>query len=521
MDNKFLIGKGENPIYINTSKLNRHGFITGATGSGKTITLKVMAENLSKLGIPVFLSDIKGDVSSICQKGEVNENIAQRVEANGIEDYEPRVFPVEFFDVFGETGIPLRTTISEMGPILMSRLLGLNDTQEGVLNICYKLADDNGWLLIDIKDLRAMLNHVSDNATDLSSHFGNISKASVGAILRSLLVLEEQGGNLFFGEPNFDILDFIKTDANGYGIVNILSSEKLFNYPMLYSTFLLWLLSELYENLPEVGDLEKPKIVFFFDEAHLLFSNQNNAVVEKIELIARLIRSKGVGVFFVTQKATDIPETILAQCGNRIQHTLRAYTPKEQKEIKSIADSFRQKEGQDLVQEISNLKVGQAVVSVLDEDTKPTFAEVCLINPPESKIGTIDSTTRMQLINNSQLYEKYGETIDPESAYELLLNKKAEDEKRLLETQKAQEEAKLKEKEQLAYEKEQERLRKEQEKEDLRIQREREREEKKKAQASGKRKSGFFDRFTNNVIGAVGREIGRQITRGIFGSRKR
>lgn len=509
MNNKFLIGKGQNPIFINTSKLNRHGFITGATGSGKTITLKVMAENLSKQGIPVFLSDIKGDVSSICQAGETNDIVLERIKNNGIEDYENRSFPVEFFDVFGDNGIPLRTTISEMGPILISRLLGLNDTQEGILNICFKLADENGWLLIDIKDLRAMLNFVADNASELSSTYGNISKASVGAILRSLLVLEEQGGDLFFNEPDFDIMDFLKTDQNGQGIVNILASEKLFGFPMLYSTFLLWLLSELYENLPEVGDLDKPKIVFFFDEAHLLFSNDNKAVIEKIELIARLIRSKGVGVFFVTQKATDIPDTILAQCGNRIQHALRAYTPKEQKEIKAIAESFRQVEGQDLVAEISGLKVGQAVVSVLDEDSKPTFAETVIINPPESKIGAVDPSIRMQLINNSQLFAKYGEVQDPESAYELIIAKKEEDEKLAIEEAKAKEEEKIRAREAAQKAKEEERLA-----------REREKELKKEEQSKGKRKSGFFDRFTNNVIGAVGREIGRQITRGIFGTKR-
>lgn len=509
MDNKFLIGKGENPVFINTSKLNRHGFITGATGSGKTITLKVMAENLSKLGIPVFLSDIKGDVSSICEVGQVNEKISESVFSNGLEDYEPRNFPVEFFDVFGENGIQLRTTISEMGPILISRLLGLNNTQEGVLNICFKLADENGWLLIDIKDLRAMLNFVADNSSELSTTYGNISKASVGAILRSLLVLEEQGGDLFFGEPDFDINDFIKTDMNEEGVVNILSSEKLFTYPMLYSTFLLWLLSELYENLPEVGDLDKPKIVFFFDEAHLLFSKDNKVVLEKIELISRLIRSKGVGVFFVTQKATDIPDTILAQCGNRIQHALRAYTPKEQKEIRAVAESFRQVDGQDLVDEISNLKVGQAVVSVLDEDSKPTYAETVLINPPESKIGTVDPYVRMQKINSSELFEKYGDLVDPESAYEKLAAKKIEDEKLKAQEIQAQEEEKIRAKEAA-----------ERAKEEARLAKEKEREAKKEEAAKGKKKSGFFDRFTNNVIGAVGREIGRQITRGIFGTRR-
>ncbi len=506
MADKFLIGKGQDPIYINLSKLNRHGFITGATGSGKTITLKVMAENLSKQGIPVFLSDIKGDVSSICQEGEINDKIEARVKANGLSDFEPRKFPAEFFDVFGENGIPLRATISEMGPILLSRLMGLNSIQEGILNICFRLADENGWLLIDIKDLRAMLNYVADNASELSNFYGNISKASVSAILRSLLVLEDQGGDIFFGEPNFEIEDFIRVDENGYGIVNILSSEKLFNYPMLYSTFLLWLLSELYEKLPEVGDLDKPKIVFFFDEAHLLFNNQAKPVLEKIEMIARLIRSKGVGVFFVTQKATDIPDTILAQCGNRIQHALRAYTPKEQKEIKAVADSFRQEEGQDLVEVISNLEVGQALISTLDEEGKPSLAQKALINPPESKIGPVDPIRKMQVINNSSLYEKYSDAVDPESAYEIIASKKEEDARRVLEEKQA-----------LEIEKQEALVRKQEEKARL----EQEKELKKQAQTSNKRKTGYVDRLANNVIGAVGREIGRQITRGLFGTRKR
>lgn len=516
MENKYLIGKGENPAYVNLSKLNRHGFITGATGSGKTITLKVMAENISKMGIPVFLSDIKGDVASLCQAGEADENIMKRVSENGLQDYENRSFPVEFFDVFGENGIPLRTTFSEMGPILLSRLLGLNETQEGVLNICFKVADENGWLLIDVKDMRAMLNFVADNASELSSHYGNISKASVGAILRSLLVLEEQGGDLFFGEPNFDVNDFLKTNSNGEGIVNILSSEKLFNYPMLYSTFLLWLLSELYENLPEVGDQDKPKIVFFFDEAHLLFDTNNKAVIEKIELITRLVRSKGVGIFYVTQKATDIPETILAQLGNRFQHTLRAYTPKEQKEVKAIAESFRQKDGQDLVEEIMNLKVGQAIVSFLDEESKPTYAEKVTINPPQSKIGAVDPSLRMQIINNSSLYEKYGEAVDPESAYEIIEKKKVEDEENskleaqmAIEAKEQEKQAKLEavelEKQEKLRAKELER----QEKEAIKAQ-----------EAKSKKTSGFFDRFANNVIGSIGREVGRQITRGVFGTRK-
>ncbi|MDO5026508.1 MAG: DUF853 family protein [Tissierellia bacterium] len=506
MADKFLIGKGKDPIYINLSKLNRHGFITGATGSGKTITLKVMAENLSKEGIPVFLSDIKGDVSSICQKGEINEKIQERIQANGLEDFEPREFPVEFFDVFGQEGIALRATISEMGPILLSRLLGLNAIQEGILNICFRLADDKGWLLIDIKDLRSMLNYVGDNAKELSNFYGNISKASVSAILRSLLVLEDQGGDLFFGEPNFDINDFLRRDEKGLGMINILSSQKLFNHPMLYSTFLLWLLSELYESLPEVGDLDRPKIVFFFDEAHLLFDNQAKAVLDKIEMIVRLIRSKGVGIFFVTQKATDIPDDILAQCGNRIQHALRAYTPKEQKEIRAVADSFRQDEGEDLVEVISNLEVGQAVISILDQGGKPSFAQKALINPPESKIASVDPIKKMQIINNSQLYNKYSEEIDPESAYEILLSKREEEKDLAI---KAQESLKRKKEEAL--------IKKEEEK----IKAQEEKELKRQSQLKDKRKTGYIDRLANNVIGAIGREIGRQITRGIFGTRRK
>ena len=509
MAEKFLIGKGENPVYINTSKLNRHGFITGATGSGKTITLKVMAENLSKLGIPVFLSDVKGDVASLSMAGETDENIAERVANNGLEDYEPRKFPVEYFDVFAEKGIALRTTVSEMGPILISRLLGLNAIQEGILNICFAIADEKGWLLIDLKDLRAMLNYVGENASELSKVYGNVTVQSVGAILRSLLVLEQQGGEKFFGEPDFKIEDFLRVDENGQGIINILAAEKLSNSPLLYSTFLLWLLSELYENLPEVGDLDKPKVVFFFDEAHMLFDKKNSAVLEKIELIARLIRSKGVGVFFITQKATDIPENILAQLGNRIQHTLRAYTPKEQKDVKAIADSFRQDGKVDLVEEILNLKVGQAVVSVMDDEGKPTFAEKILVNPPESKIGVVDPNIRQQTINQSLLYDKYAEYFDEESAYELINenNLKVEAEK-----QRAQQEA--------LDQKEAERLAKEEAKAAEKIRKEQEKEIKKEDQAKSKRKTGMIDRVTNNVLGAVGREIGRQITRGIFGTRR-
>ena len=337
-----------------------------------------------------------------------------------VEDFEPSSYPVAFWDVFGENGINIRTTISEMGPILLAQLLGLNETQEGILNIAFKVADDQGLLLIDIKDLRAMLNYVGAHAGELRNLYGNIAQQSIGSILRSLLVLEQQGGDQFFGEPAFEINDLFKQDQNGRGVINILASEKLFQTPKLYATFLLWFLSELYENLPEVGDLDKPKLVFFFDEAHVLFGQSNAAVQEKIELIVRLIRSKGISIFFVTQNPTDIPNAIASQLGNRVQHGLRAFTPAEQKNVKAVAETFRQEDGQDLVTVITNLKVGDAVVSTLQEDGSPSFAEVVSIYPPKSKLDAGDPLVRQQLINQSAFYDKYAEMFDRESAHEQL-----------------------------------------------------------------------------------------------------
>lgn len=490
MNNKLFIAKD---TFIELNKINRHGFITGSTGSGKTITLKVMAEELSKNGVPVFLSDIKGDLSNFMEPIEMNEDIMERVNEIGIDDFEPRKFSTEFLDVFGEEGIPVRTTISEMGPILLSKILGLNETQEGILNIAFNLSDERKLLLIDIKDLRAILNFINENRKDLQQYYGNISTASIGAILRSLVVLEKQGGDKFFGEPNFDIKDLLRKNENGEGIINVLSSEKLVQSPDLYVTFMLWLLSELYENLEEVGDEEKPKLVFFFDEAHLLFKNASKALLEKIELIVRLIRSKGVGIFFVTQKATDIENNVLSQLSNRIQHSLRAYTPKEQKEIKAVADSFRQDENMDLLEEILNLKTGQAIVSFLDEDSKPTVAKKVLINPPLSKIGKVNDMLVQNSINHSQLFDKYAEYIDNESAYELLEIEKEERLKRL--ELEAQEEA----------------LKKQEEKKQKEIEKEQNRK---------KNRMSPLERFANNVIGQIGRSVGREISRGIFGTRK-
>ena len=521
MTQTISFGSGSKPAQFMANKLNRHGVIAGATGTGKTVTLKVLAEQLSEAGVPVFLSDIKGDLASLAEKGEVTEKIAERLAKVHLEDFEPSSYPVAFWDVFGENGINIRTTISEMGPILLAQLLGLNETQEGILNIAFKVADDQGLLLIDIKDLRAMLNYVGAHAGELRNLYGNIAQQSIGSILRSLLVLEQQGGDKFFGEPAFEINDLFKVDPSGRGVINILASEKLFQTPKLYATFLLWFLSELYENLPEVGDLDKPKLVFFFDEAHVLFSQSNAAVQEKIELIVRLIRSKGISIFFVTQNPTDIPNAIASQLGNRVQHGLRAFTPAEQKNVRAVAETFRQEDGQDLVTVITNLKVGDAVVSTLQEDGSPSFAEVVSIYPPKSKLEAGDPLVRQQLINQSAFYDKYAEMFDRESAHEQLLALE-EQFKQEQEAEVAQKEAekqaelerKEAEKQEALAQKEAERQAKLEEKEREREQKELERQAR---QAATKRGDSAMDRFTKNIMSSVGREVGRVITRGVMG----
>ena len=513
MTQTISFGYGSKPAQFMANKLNRHGVIAGATGTGKTVTLKVLAEQLSEAGVPVFLSDIKGDLASLAEKGEVTEKIAERLAKVHVEDFEPSSYPVAFWDVFGENGINIRTTISEMGPILLAQLLGLN--------IAFKVADDQGLLLIDIKDLRAMLNYVGAHAGELRNLYGNIAQQSIGSILRSLLVLEQQGGDKFFGEPAFEINDLFKVDPSGRGVINILASEKLFQTPKLYATFLLWFLSELYENLPEVGDLDKPKLVFFFDEAHVLFSQSNAAVQEKIELIVRLIRSKGISIFFVTQNPTDIPNAIASQLGNRVQHGLRAFTPAEQKNVRAVAETFRQEDGQDLVTVITNLKVGDAVVSTLQEDGSPSFAEVVSIYPPKSKLEAGDPLVRQQLINQSAFYDKYAEMFDRESAHEqlLALEEQFKQEQEAAVAQKeAEKQAELErkeaEKQEALAQKEAERQAKLEEKEREREQKELERQAR---QAATKRGDSAMDRFTKNVMSSVGREVGRVITRGVMG----
>ena len=400
--------------------VNRHGCITGATGTGKTVTLQVMAQALSSIGVPVFMADVKGDLSGMAKPGALSDKMASRLQALGVEAPQWAGCPVTFWDVLGEQGHPVRATISDLGPLLLARMLNLNDTQEGVLQLVFKIADDNGLLLLDTRDLRTMLQNVGDNAAQYRTEYGNISPASVGAIQRGLIAIEEQGGDKFFGEPMLNIDDLLQTDARGKGVVNILAADKLMNAPRLYSVFLLWMLSELFENLPELGDLDKPKLVFFFDEAHLLFDEAPKALLQKIEQVVRLIRSKGVGVFFVTQNPLDIPETVLGQLGNRVQHALRAYTPRDQKAVKAAAETFRPNPALDTAQVITELGVGEALVSFLDEKGRPNMVERAFILPPASQIGPINDAERKQVSANSVVAGVYEKTVDRESAHEII-----------------------------------------------------------------------------------------------------
>ncbi|MBP8215455.1 MAG: DUF853 family protein [Propionivibrio sp.] len=398
---------------------NRHGLITGATGTGKTITLQVLAERFSSIGVPVFMADVKGDLSGIAANGVESPKLGERLKSLGISDWAPAKFPAAFWDVAGEQGHPVRATISDMGPILLARLLNLNDTQAGVLQLVFKIADDNGLLLLDLKDLRAMVQYVGENAKSFTTEYGNVSAASIGAIQRGLLTLEEQGGDVFFGEPMLDINDLMQTD-DGKGIVNILAADKLMSSPRLYSTFLLWLLSELFEQLPEVGDMDEPKLVFFFDEAHLLFNEAPPALLEKIEQVVRLIRSKGVGVYFVTQNPLDIPDKVLGQLGNRVQHALRAFTPRDQKAVATAAETLRPNPAFDAAAAITELGVGEALVSFLDEKGRPTIVERAFILPPASRIGPLNASERKAVIESSLVFGIYEKTLDRESAYEKL-----------------------------------------------------------------------------------------------------
>ncbi|MGD9787299.1 MAG: helicase HerA-like domain-containing protein [Sulfuricellaceae bacterium] len=415
-----LIARSDRPLCLLPALANRHGLIAGATGTGKTVTLQTLAEQFSRIGVPVFLADVKGDLSGIGLPGADKPKVQERARALGIADFSPAACPVTLWDVFGEQGHPVRATVSDMGPLLLGRLLNLNDTQQGVLTLVFKIADDQGLLLLDMKDLRAMVQYVGDNARQFTTEYGNLSTASIGAIQRGLVALEAEGADKFFGEPMLDIDDLMQTDGNGRGMVNILAADRLMQSPRLYAVFLLWLLAELFERLPEAGDLPKPNLVFFFDEAHLLFNDAPAALLEKIEQVVRLIRSKGVGVYFVTQNPLDIPDTVLGQLGNRVQHALRAFTPRDQKAVRAAADTFRANPGLDVAAAITELGVGEALVSFLDEDGKPEPVERALIVPPRSRIGPATAEERQAILAASLLRGHYEQAIDRESAYERL-----------------------------------------------------------------------------------------------------
>jgi uncharacterized protein len=472
------IAKAKEEIAILAGMANRHGLIAGATGTGKTVTLRVLAEQFSRIGVPVFLADIKGDLSGLPLPGGDNPKVVERAEQLGLEDFTFEGYPVVFWDVFGEQGHPLRTTISEMGPLLLSRILNLNETQSGVLNITFKLADDQGLLLLDLKDLQAMIQFAGDQAEQFTTQYGNISKASVGAIQRGLLTLEQEGGDRFFGEPALNIQDFIQTEGSGKGVINVLTADRLMRSPKVYATLLLWLLSELFEQLPEVGDPEKPRLVFFFDEAHLLFEDIPKALEDKIEQVVRLIRSKGIGVYFVTQNPLDIPDVVLGQMGNRVQHALRAFTPRDQKAVNAAADTFRPNPKIDVSRVITELKVGEALVSVLDGKGAPTPVERALVLPPRSRLTPLAPEERSRIIRSSMLFGHYEKQIDRDSAYEKL-RERAE---------------------------------------------RRQNEEQEAAAAKGRVKEGssptttLLGAMAKSAAHAIGSQIGRQIIRGVLGS---
>ena len=497
-NHKVWIATSDKPIYLNPGMANRHGLIAGATGTGKTVTLKVLAESFSDMGVPVFLADIKGDLSGMCQPGSENKHIRRSIDTMGLGDFQYKSYPVTFWDVYGKKGLNVRTTISEMGPELLSRLLGLNDTQSGIMRIVFRIADDKGLLLIDLKDLRAMVQHVGDNAKEYKLVYGNIAPQSVGAIQRALLRLEDEGGDIFFGEPDLELSDWFEWAEDGRGMMNILECQELFQHPLLYGTFLLWMLSEIYEMLPEAGDLDKPKLVFFFDEAHLLFKDAPKALVEKVEQVVRLIRSKGVSVWFITQNPSDIPESVLSQIGNRVQHALRAYTPNDQKYVRAAAKSFRENPAFDTEEAIQALAVGEALVSVLDEDGIPGMVERANVLPPRSCMSAVEGYAIQSAIDASPLKEKYGSLVDEESAYEIL---QGEAEEAAQEAQKAAEAARA-EKER----KEQEKLEKERKK----------LEEKEAKEKERKRKNSFLGKVTNSAVNTIGREVGRRLVRGVL-----
>lgn len=525
-DRKIWLAQSDKNLYLLPSMANRHGLIAGATGTGKTITMKVMAESFSDLGVPVFMADVKGDLSGMCRPGADSENMRSRIARFGMENFQYKAYPTRFWDIFGEKGHPVRVTISEMGPVLLSRLLNLTEVQTGVLNIVFKVADEHGLLLLDLKDLRAMLQYVGDNRAEFTTMYGNVSSASVGAIQRALLSFEGEGGELFFGEPALDIRDWMRTDIDGRGYINILSSDRLIQSPTVYSTFLLWMLTELFEKLPEVGDLDKPRMIFFFDEAHLLFDGAPKALVQKIVQVVKLIRSKGVGVYFISQSPSDIPNDVLAQLSNRVQHALRAYTPDEQKAVRAAARSFRKNPGFDTEEVLMALGVGEALVSFLDEEGVPSVAERAFILPPQSLMGPAEERAVQSLIVSDEFDLKYRENVDRESAYEILvraneeleLRRRQEAEAAAAEKQRLKEEAQAQRqrlKEEAAAEKQRQREAAAAEKQRLKEEAAAQREAEKEAE----RRKKTFQRAASNAASSVARSVSSNIVNSIIGGK--
>ncbi len=487
-----LIGKGgDQQVSLNLRYANRHGLIAGATGTGKTVSLQALAEGFSRAGVPVFMADIKGDLTGISAPGKPHPKVDERIEKIGITDFRFESYPTVLWDLAGEQGHPVRATISDIGPLLLARLLELNDTQEGVLNIAFKFADDEGMLLLDMKDLRSILQHMGENAQTFQNAYGNVSSSSIGAIQRRLLVLEQQGAEKFFGEPALDLWDFMRTGSNGYGNINILMADKLMMTPRLYATFLLWLLSELFENLPEVGDLDKPRLVFFFDEAHLLFNDAPKALVDKVEQVVRLIRSKGVGVYFITQNPLDIPDSILGQLGNRLQHALRAFTPRDQKAVRAAADTFRANPDLDTATVITEMGVGEALVSVLEDKGIPSIVQRTMIRPPQSRIGPADAAERTDLIRKSPFAGRYDQMIDRESAHEILQGRAAKVAAELASVEAAKEQEKV-DKAARRYEA--------------------------STTPRGSNRQSVGEALVKSVARSMGSRLGQQIVRGILGS---
>lgn len=512
----WVASDGDAKLCIKSKYANRHGLIAGATGTGKTVTLKVMAESFSDAGVPVFLSDIKGDLSGMCKPGEEKESITKRVAELGMgEDFSFKAYPTVFWDIFGKKGLPLRTTISEFGPMLLAKLLDLNQIQTDILNIIFKIADDEGLLLIDLKDLKSMLNYVSENAADYKAEYGNIAPQSVNAIMRGLVALGDKGGDVFFGEPALDINDWFVT-KDGKGMINVLDATTIINDPGIYATFMLWMLAELFEIMPEVGDLDKPKMVFFFDEAHLLFKDTPKALLQKIEQVVKLIRSKGIGVYFITQNPSDIPDEVLAQLGNKVQHALRAYTPAEQKGIKAAAQSYRANPDFDTAEIITNLGIGEAVVSFIEDDGAPAMVRKAKVLPPQSYLGAIDDMMRAAVISMSDLAGKYKDMVDRDSAYEFLQRLQVEISQKQEEERQAEIARKETEKQAEIERKEAEKQAKAAQKEAEKQAREAEKEEKKKKDAI---KKGVAT-VSGTAAGTIGRQIGKTLGKsgGKFGS---